>query len=350
MEKVKRVTVKDIAKELGISLSTVNKALTGKNGISESRRFEIIDTANRLGYKVNKVAQSLARNEMRIGIIMPNDWPQFYKFMEKGLNVELERLADFNMKGIFKYFSHKQNLAESIQLSLSELMQQNINAIILCPVYHNYENILKQIQEKNIPLVLLGSDITAYGKRLTCVRVNAELSGKMAAEIIRLFLPSDKVAAMFIGNKDIEVHKEKVNGFFEEANNRTPITIAGVFETQDDTELAYVLTKKLLLERQDIGAIYVATGNSSAVCKCIEDNGLIGKVRVVATDIFKEQIEYMNKGIVVATIHQNADLQGKLALRTLYSYLSEGTIPQENTLVTPQIALRSNVEQVLQNL
>ena len=105
-----------------------------------------------------------------------------------------------------------------------------------------------------------------------------------------------------------------------------------------------------MLERQDIGAIYVATGNSSAVCKCIEDNGFIGRVRVVATDIFTEQIEYMNKGIVAATIHQNAELQGKLALRALYSYLSEGKLPEGKILVTPQIALRSNIEQVLEEL
>ncbi|OGO79964.1 MAG: hypothetical protein A2Y21_03310, partial [Clostridiales bacterium GWC2_40_7] len=276
-----------------------------------------------------------------------DDWPQFYKFMEKGLKIELERLSDFNVKGIFKYFSHKEKLVDHIQSNLNELLQQNINAAILCPVYFNYENILKVIHDNKIPLVLLGSDLTSYGKRLVCVRVNAELSGKMAAEIIGLFLTPEKSAAVFIGNKDIEVHKEKVKGFFDEVNINARFNVAGVFETQDDAELAYVLTRKLLLERQDIGAIYVATGNSSPVCRCIEDNGFIGKVKVVSTDIFNEQIEYMNKGIVVATIHQDPELQGKLALRALYSYLSEGRLPEETILVTPQIALRSNVEQVL---
>jgi Transcriptional regulators len=347
MNKVKRATVKDIAAELGISLSTVNKALTGKNGVSEKRRNEIVETANRLGYKVNKVAQSLARSELRIGIIIPDDWPQFYKSMEKGLKNELERLSDFNVKGVFKYFLHKEKRVDHIQASLDELLQQDINAAILCPVYFNYESIFKQLDQRGIPLILLGSDITSYGNRLACVRVNAELSGKMAAELIGLFLTREKSAAVFIGNKDIEVHKEKVNGFFAEVNKNACFNVAGVFETQDDAELAYVLTRKLLLEQQDIGAIYVATGNSSAVCKCIEENGFIGKVRVVATDVFNEQIEYMNKAIVVATIHQNAELQGKLALRALYSYLSEGRLPEETILVTPQIALRTNAEQIL---
>lgn len=349
MNKPKRITIKDIATELGVSLSTVNKALTGKSGIREKKRNEVINVANRLGYKVNKVAQSLARKEMQIGIIMPNDWPQFYEFIKKGLEVELERLSDYNIKGVFKCFSHKENFEKKMMESLDGLIKTGVNAMILSPAYNNYKEIMNKIEQKGIPLILLGSDITSYGKRLSCIRVNAELSGKMAAEIIRMLLPADKAVALFIGNKDIEVHNAKVVGFYEESNKINPITVAGVFETQDDSEFTYMLTKNLLEQRDDIGAIYVATGNSKAVCKCIEEHGFVGKVKIVATDIDKEQIEYMDKGIIVAIIHQNAELQGKLAIRTAYSYLSEGKLPEENILVTPQIALRNNIEQVLQD-
>ena len=66
----KQVSVKDIAKELNISLSTVHKAMTGKGGISEERRKEVLKTAKRLGYQVNSVAQSLARKNINLGIII----------------------------------------------------------------------------------------------------------------------------------------------------------------------------------------------------------------------------------------------------------------------------------------
>ena len=49
----KKVSVKDIAEELNISLSTVHKALTGKGGISEARRKEVLDMAKRMGYDLN---------------------------------------------------------------------------------------------------------------------------------------------------------------------------------------------------------------------------------------------------------------------------------------------------------
>ena len=70
----KQVSVKDIAKELNISLSTVHKAMTGKGGISEERRKEVLKTAKKMGYQVNSVAQTLARKSINLGIIMPSLW------------------------------------------------------------------------------------------------------------------------------------------------------------------------------------------------------------------------------------------------------------------------------------
>ena len=65
----KRVTVKDIASRMGISLSTVNKALTGKPGVSEERRAEVVAVAKEMGYVVNHMAQSLSRKPIHIGIV-----------------------------------------------------------------------------------------------------------------------------------------------------------------------------------------------------------------------------------------------------------------------------------------
>jgi DNA-binding LacI/PurR family transcriptional regulator len=44
---MKRVTVKDLAKELSVSLNTINKGLNNKPGISDETREKIIETAKR---------------------------------------------------------------------------------------------------------------------------------------------------------------------------------------------------------------------------------------------------------------------------------------------------------------
>ena len=62
MAQIKKVTMKDIAQELDISIVTVSKALAGKDGVGDRLREEIIDKAKELGYifKKNEDAERVA--------------------------------------------------------------------------------------------------------------------------------------------------------------------------------------------------------------------------------------------------------------------------------------------------
>lgn len=70
---MKYTTIIDIAKELGISKSTVSRALRGDDyNVSKETRQKILETANRLGYKRNELAVNLRMQSTRtIGIVVP---------------------------------------------------------------------------------------------------------------------------------------------------------------------------------------------------------------------------------------------------------------------------------------
>ena len=87
------------AKELNISLSTVHKALTGKPGISEQRRGEIIALAKEMGYEVNHVAQALSRKPIKIGVLIPSDWQQYFAPIKEGMEKALSNLSHSNVSG-----------------------------------------------------------------------------------------------------------------------------------------------------------------------------------------------------------------------------------------------------------
>lgn len=94
----KYVTIKDIASELGLSKSTVSRALSGdtQNVKADTMRL-ICDTAERMGYHRNEMAVSLRKQSSRnIGIIIPEIVTSFYMnfishaqtiLREKGYNV-----------------------------------------------------------------------------------------------------------------------------------------------------------------------------------------------------------------------------------------------------------------------
>ena len=60
------VTLKDVAEKLGVTITTVHKALNGKEGVSEKRRAEIMKVAAQMGYKVNYMASSLSNFTLQL--------------------------------------------------------------------------------------------------------------------------------------------------------------------------------------------------------------------------------------------------------------------------------------------
>lgn len=67
-------TLEDIAKELGLSKTTVSRAISGKGRISEATRRLVADFIQTVGYTPNAVARSLANHKTyNIGIVFPRD-------------------------------------------------------------------------------------------------------------------------------------------------------------------------------------------------------------------------------------------------------------------------------------
>ena len=76
----KYITIKDIANELGISKSTVSRALSGDSSNVKAETMQlIIETAHRMGYHRNEMAVSLRKQSSHnIGIIIPEIVTSFY--------------------------------------------------------------------------------------------------------------------------------------------------------------------------------------------------------------------------------------------------------------------------------
>ena len=71
------VTLKEIAKECGVSATTVSNILNGKPKVSEDTRLRILETVHRMGYQPNYIAQGLRRQKTQTIGIIAEDISQF---------------------------------------------------------------------------------------------------------------------------------------------------------------------------------------------------------------------------------------------------------------------------------
>ena len=86
----KYVTIKDIARELGISKSTVSRALSGDTGNVKAETLQkIMETAEQMGYHRNDLAVHLRQQSTHnIGIIIPEIITSFYMtFINEAQNI-----------------------------------------------------------------------------------------------------------------------------------------------------------------------------------------------------------------------------------------------------------------------
>ena len=69
-----KVTIKEVAKEANVSTSTVSRVISDSPQISEKTKEQVREVINKLKYKPNAIARSLANSKSRIiGVVLPNE-------------------------------------------------------------------------------------------------------------------------------------------------------------------------------------------------------------------------------------------------------------------------------------
>ncbi len=94
---MKRVTIIDIATALGVTPSTVSRALSGSSRVSEETRRRVREMAEKLGYQPNVVAASLRKGRSdTIGMLVPRINRHFFSHVISAVE-EVLNPAGFNL-------------------------------------------------------------------------------------------------------------------------------------------------------------------------------------------------------------------------------------------------------------
>lgn len=91
---MKRISQRDIAKKLGVNVSTVSRALNGLKGVSETLKHEIEELAKEQGYHPNPFAASLRYDTTQtIGIVVPDVSFNHFAHIIKRIDADSARQA-----------------------------------------------------------------------------------------------------------------------------------------------------------------------------------------------------------------------------------------------------------------
>jgi LacI family transcriptional regulator len=342
------VGIKDIARALGISTGTVDRALHAKPGVNAMTRARVLSMAESLGYRPNLAARYLkSRKQLRISVHLPREIALFWDSLREGIR---EAAAPF-APTLHVDFRSYPSLGEGDIPLFEEALRDGTNGLIIAP--GNPAALKPQIRKaarQDIPVVCVVTDAPDT-QRLTSVSADPFTVGAVAGELLTRFHAGGGKVAFFTGWLSTQDHAEKLRGFESILKTlRSGLQLGPVVEAHDDEREGHRRALAVLRANPDLKCIYVSTVNSLPVLRAAEQEGRLPGLTIVTTDLFPELVERIRAGTVAATVYQRPLSQGRLALQALYQFLLDGTCPPARLHVVPHLVMRSNLDLFLERL
>jgi LacI family transcriptional regulator len=343
MEK-RRAGIKEIAKALGVSIGTVDRALHGRPGINPMTQQRVLKMAETLGYRPNLAARFLkSKKQIVFSVNLPKEIASFFDAVRNGVS---QAAVPFESSVSIQFHSYRR-LGEHDTKPFEEALASGANGIIIAPGHPaEMKPLIRKAAQKNVPVVCVATDAPGT-ERLTAVSADPYTSGAVAAELLCRFRRTPVSFAVFTGFLDTVDHAEKLRGFREVVRSFYADAPVEVVEAHDDEREAFVRTMELVNQNRGLTAVYVSTANSLPVVRALEEAGRLGEVDVVTTDLFPELVPLIRSGAVAATMYQRPVSQGRIAFEALYHFVVEGKCPPANLKLIPHVVMSSNLDLVL---
>ena len=239
----RRTSLKDLAKELGVSIATVSRALRSYPEIGQEMQAKVKELAKRLNYRPNPFAQSLRKEAPRvIGVVVPNLVTHYYSAVLDGIEEEA-RKAGYS---IISANTHEESDAEV--RAIDNFISLHVEGIIACLSQNTTDYChFEEISEMGIPLVFFGR--TCLPEKFSSVTANGDIAAQEATQ--HLIDTGSRRIAFIGGPNHLDMVKRRKHGYLEALKeNRIPIDRNLVVCDRIDYQWALETTVRLL-QRED---------------------------------------------------------------------------------------------------
>ena len=321
-------TMKRIAGELGVSITTVSKVLNNRADISEATRSRVLAKVEELGYKRNAVARSLSlRRSHTLGIVIPDLMHSFFVEIIAGI----EPVASTRGYGLLLCSSSEN--PEKEQSELEMLRSRQVDGIVLASAHGSgITGLLQHLTKQGTTLVMIDRDDHPSVK---CHRVltDDERVGHLATDHL---LDLGRRAIAHIGGPAIAHAKRREKGWRDALRARgiKPadewIVRGGFMESE-----GYQAMKRLLEVRPKVDAVFAANDPSAiGAMKAIWEAGLrvpddiavVGVGDIALGDLLR---------VPLTTVGWSRTDQGRHAAELMLNSLDEDNDAEPQRIIIP---------------
>lgn len=234
-----KTTIYDIAKALNITAATVSRALNNNPKISQVTRQLVLETATKMNYKQNRLAQSLRSGKSNnVGVIVPRIDSNFFASVIRGIEEELRP------EGYHVIICQTQEDEARQVENITTLLNAQVDGILMSISNVSKENdhVIKNVVAKNVPLIFFDRKKEMAG--VSSVTINDFDGGYLATK--NLIEQGCKRIAHLTGDQSLEIFVNRNMGYQKALlDNGLDYNEEYVFQTKSNVEAGRLAVDRL---------------------------------------------------------------------------------------------------------
>ncbi|MEQ9812365.1 MAG: LacI family DNA-binding transcriptional regulator [Azospirillaceae bacterium] len=337
------LTLQDVAREAGVSLATVDRAINGRPGISARAKARVEAAMQRLNYAPNVYASRLARARLRrLAVILPHG----HNPVMLSLAEEAERIARTlareraRIEIVHTDVFDPTSLAETIAR-----VARRVDGLAVIALDHPsvHEAINNAVAAGKVVATLVSD--APRSARQHYVGIDNVAAGRTAAFTLGRFLgPAPGTVAVVAGTLQLRDHAERHLGFTQVMRDEFPnLEILAPLEGQDDPRTAGRLLHDLLAARPGITGLYNIGAGTEGLLETLRATGRGRDIVFVAHDLTVWTRPALIDGTVDAVIHQDPGHEMRSAVRRLLAALDRTPVSEGQERIRIDVYVKYNL-------
>ena len=250
---MKRITIKDLAEMLNISVSTVSRALSNHPDISDAVKVRVKEAAETFNYVPNDFAINFRKKSSKvIGLIIPKMSMFFIPSIIEGIS------AKFNKEGYQFFILSSEESLEIEKENLQTCANSRVDGVLISLTSKTQDFAhFKKLDDLGIPVVLFDKSLSE--QKYDQVVFNNEKDAEECAKKL-VHYQCKNILAIF-GDKDLEITEKRRKSFENYLNNHSEINYKSIF-----CDSAEMVKEKLeiILEYEKFDGIFAMSDETLA--------------------------------------------------------------------------------------
>ncbi|MEO6682607.1 MAG: LacI family DNA-binding transcriptional regulator [Ginsengibacter sp.] len=310
-------TLKEIAKKLNFSVSTVSRALNNHPSIGLRTTAQVQKLAKEMGYEPNRMALLFKQQKTNIlGVILPNLSEEFFSQAINGI----ENIARENDYSVLIGQSHDK-LEDEIKLCAAMKNQRVDGVIASITKYTENLSHFDELKKYNIPVVFF--DRVPESNNVHKVASNFTTSTRQAVEF--LIAQGHKRIGIINGPKEMKSCKERVNSYMDALSKKKIKTdMSLVISTDLSQEQVYKATEELMnLKKPPTAILTINDYVALDAIQFVKRNKSVTNKNVVFVSYANLPLTNYVAHPPIASVEQYPYEQAEKASRILFELLDE---------------------------